>query len=94
MAPELTLPESITALAPKVPVNDHTYPVAAALVIFCLVSVVTGVKAGAIKRYILDPQSTTDIGTIVMDAGAAGGNKLVFDNLTERVSLLPQEDEV
>jgi hypothetical protein len=88
--PELTVPESITALAPRVPEKDQTYPVAAALVIFSLVSVDEDVSAGATKRYTLDPHSTIDTGIAVIVAGATGGNKVVLDNFTDLLAPSPQ----
>jgi hypothetical protein len=65
---EVVDPESITALLPKVVLlNDHTYPVGDALV------AVPTVKAGATKRYVLDPQVSTSNTCVIPVAKGADG---------------------
>jgi hypothetical protein len=83
---EFAFPESILALAPSVPLNDHNQPVAA-----IVVDVATPVdNAGAAYLYTLFPQTLVVTGVMVIEAGAAGGAIKAFVNFVARAVLFPQ----
>ena len=84
---EFTSPESIDALPPKVPVNDHNHPVGAANT-----AVATGTVAGAEYLYFLAPHTFVWIAVIVTPVGAAGTPVTTFVNLLDFIALLPQSD--
>jgi hypothetical protein len=84
---EFTFPESITALPPKVPVNDHSHPVGAASV-----AVAAGTVAGAAYLYLLAPQTLVCNAVAVIAVGAAGTPVATFVNLLDLLALFPQPE--
>jgi len=84
---EFTSPESITALPPKVPTNDHNHPVGAANV-----AVAAGTNAGAAYLYLLAPHTFVWIEVIVIAVGAAGTPVTTLVNLADLFKLLPQSE--
>ena len=84
---EFTSPESIVALPPNVPVNDHNQPVGAAKV-----AVAAGTNAGAAYLYLLTLHTFVWIGVIVIPVGANGALVTTLVNLDDLFALLPQSE--